>query len=214
MAELEFTVAGAGSEPLAATPHLSFDLVLHNRAPERTIENVILQTQIRIPTALRVYEACDLAPLRDLFGPPEQWGNTLRSLLWASVSVSVPRFADRRQVKLLIPCTHDFDLATTKYFDALGGGDIPLEFLFSGSVFYRDRGGPLQIDQIAWSKEATYSLPAATWQDLMRRFYQDSVWLRVPRALFDRLVADRLAHGHRSLQDALVHLVADKEPLQ
>ena len=40
-----------------------------------------------------------------------------------------------------VTCTYDFDVVGTKYFAALEDGEIPLEFLFSGTVFYRRKAG-------------------------------------------------------------------------
>jgi hypothetical protein len=47
-----------------------------------------------------------------------------------------------------VPCTFDFDLAATKYFPALGSGEIPLCVMFSGTVFYQSEDGALQIAHV------------------------------------------------------------------
>ena len=44
-------------------------------------------------------------------------------------------------VDLPVPCSSDFNLAATKYFAALEEGEIPLCFLFSGTIFYEARRG-------------------------------------------------------------------------
>ena len=79
--------------------------------------------------------------LRDLFGEPERWGQTLRAMLWTHASVVVPPFSGEAMADLPVACTYDFNVAATKYFYALEDGEIPLDFLFSGSVFYRGRRG-------------------------------------------------------------------------
>ena len=56
--------------------------------------------------------------------------------------------------RLPLPCSFDFGLAATKYFDALEGGDIPLCFLFSGTIFYESPEAGLQVAQVPWEKEA------------------------------------------------------------
>ena len=38
-----------------------------------------------------------------------------------------------------MPCTYDLEVAASRYLDALADGEVPLEFLFSGSVFYAAR---------------------------------------------------------------------------
>ena len=49
-------------------------------------------------------------------------------------------------------CSYDFNLAATKYFAALEGGDLPLCFLFSGTIFHEAGDGALQVAQISWEK--------------------------------------------------------------
>ena len=82
--------------------------------------------------------------LRDLFGEPERWGQTLRNLLWTNTSAVIPRFTGTTTVDLQVPCTFDFNVATTKYFNGLADGDIPVCLMFSGTVFYADAAGSLQ----------------------------------------------------------------------
>ena len=76
--------------------------------------------------------------LHDLFGEPARWGQTLRPLLWANVSLVVPGFQDQTTVIVPLPCTFDFTVATTKYFHGLSGGEIPLAVFFSGTLFHTD----------------------------------------------------------------------------
>ena len=88
-------------------------------------------------------------------------------MLWTHVSAVVPPFTGDGVVDLPVPCSSDFNLAATKYFAALDGGEIPLCFLFSGTIFYEAGDGALQVAQIPWEKEADFRLPAATWHGLM-----------------------------------------------
>ena len=94
-----------------------------------------------------------------------------------------------------MPCTYDFEVAAARYFQALGDGEVPLEFLFSGTVFYAGRRGALQTAQIAWDKEAEFRLPVSRrGSETMDRYFPGTAWLRLrPRAL-DRLAAYRAAH--------------------
>ena len=48
-----------------------------------------------------------------------------------------------------VPCTFDFNVAATKYFDGLETGEVSSELQFSGTVFYRDWSGLLQVMQIS-----------------------------------------------------------------
>jgi hypothetical protein len=79
----------------------------------------------------------------------------------------------------------------TKYFAALEDGEIPLEFLFSGTVFYRKDGGALQVARISWEKEAHFRLPVRVWREMMDHYFPNSAWLRLPKDTFDRLYAFR-----------------------
>jgi hypothetical protein len=99
----------------------------------------------------------------------------------------VTRFSGGRVFEMPVACTYDFDVVGTKYFAALGGGDIPLEFLFSGTVFYRKDGGALQVAQISWEKEAKFRLPVRLWRDMMDHYFPNSAWLRLHKNIFDRL---------------------------
>jgi hypothetical protein len=66
-------------------------------------------------------------------------------LLWTHASVVAPQFTGSSIVSLQVPCTFDFNVAATKYFYALEDGEIPLDFLFSGSVFYQEPLGALPV---------------------------------------------------------------------
>ena len=62
-------------------------------------------------------------------------------MLWTHASVVVPPFTGETTAEVPVSCTYDFNVAATKYFYALEDGEIPLDFLFSGSVFYQDAAG-------------------------------------------------------------------------
>src|SRR5205814_682493 len=102
------------------------------------IQSVALSSQILIEASRRRYNPCEREALSELFGEPERWSRTLRSLLWCHAGVTVPSFRDRVEVALPVPCTFDFNVAAAKYFHgAAGEDDIPLRFQFSGTIFYR-----------------------------------------------------------------------------
>src|SRR5262249_11275206 len=143
--------------------------------------------QINIEPARRRYRGPEQARLLDLFGTPERWGQTLRPFLWTHVSAAVPPFTAASAVDLAVPCSFDFNLAATKYFDALEGSDIPLCFLFNGTIFYEAVDGALQVTQISWEKEANFRLPAAAWRGLMDAYYPNCAWLCLGKEVFDRL---------------------------
>jgi hypothetical protein len=195
MPELNFRVEGAQAVPYGATPMLAFKLHVTNTGGEEAIHTVALRAQIQIEVTRRHYSAGEQSRLVDLFGEPERWGQTLRSMLWTHAIVMVPPFAKETVVDLEVPCTFDFNVAATKYFHGLAEGDLPLNFLFSGTVFYADASDHLQVAPISWEKEAKFSLPLKAWKDVIDHYYPNSAWLYLRRDVFDRLYQYKVRHG-------------------
>ncbi len=178
------------------------------------IQAIALRCQVRIEPARRHYEAAEKERLLDLFGTPERWGQTLRPMLWTHVVAVVPPFACAGAVDLPVPCSADFNLAATKYFDALDEGEIPLCFLFSGTIFYEADDDALQVAQISWEKEADFRLPASTWRAMMDQHYPNTAWLTLHKDVFDRLALYRSRRGIPSWDGALERLLsAAEEPV-
>ncbi|MEK8091045.1 DUF6084 family protein [Methylocystis sp. IM3] len=211
MANLSFTIERVEAEKFSATPLLLFSLRMINAEQAQRIENIELNCQIRLEPTQRVYSPSERERLAELFGAPERWGETLRSLLWTQIHVSVPGFEREKTVQLPVPCTHDFNIASAKYFYGLNDGDAPLSFLFSGSLFYKDACGDLQIEQIPWSKEARFRLPVAIWRDLMNAYYPNAELLRVSAEIFNRLNDFKRRNGLLSFDDTLHRLLRNVE---
>lgn len=203
MVDLDFRIEDVAVEKYSAAPLLLFELHVVNRTPELHVLNVMLNCQIRIDPTRRRYEGGEHDRLSDLFGPPSRWGETLRSLLWTHASICVPSIDPERKIELPVPCSFDFNIAATKYFHGLEGDDAPLNFLFSGSIFYRDGDGGLQIAQIPWTKECAYRLPVATWRAMMDRYYPQSAWLCLDRDAFEGLDSYRRRLGLPTFERAL-----------
>lgn len=185
---LTFAVESAEAVRYAAAPTIAFGLEISS---DGDVRSMMLQAQIRIAAPDRAYDDAAQERLRDLFGPPEGWGRTLRSLLWTHATLLVPPFSDTTTVEMPIACTYDFEVAAAKYLHALEDGDVPLEFLFSGTVFYPGAGGALQTARLSWESEAPFRMPVAVWKEAVERAFPGSAWLRVHRELFDRLAAYR-----------------------
>jgi hypothetical protein len=207
MPDLNFAVVGAEVPTYAATPTLNFKLRVTNANEQERIHSVTLRSQIQIAATRRKYNADEQARLLDVFGEPQRWGETLRSQLWTHISVVVPPFTGSTVVDLPIPCTYDFEVLSTKYFNALEDGDIPLSFLFSGTIFYE--GGQLQVGQISWSKEATFRLPVKLWQEMIAHYYPNSTWIRLQKHAFDQLYQYKLRKGLPTWEDVIAHLLQD-----
>src|SRR5579862_6695885 len=114
---------------------LGFTLRVTNRPCDEIIHTAVVRCQIQLDVTKRQYDSEEAVKLRDLFGERDRWGSTLKTLLWTHVG---------------------FIVAATKYFYALAEGEVPLTFLFSGTVFY---GQPLQVAPIPWDQEAKFRLP-------------------------------------------------------
>ena len=133
MPDLAFAVTGAGRLEHAAAPTVRFALRITSGGA--AVRAIVLDVQVRIAATRRAYPRAD-DRLFELFGARKDWGTTLRSLLWTRTTQSVPPFTGQTDVDLLVPCTYDLDVTATRYLDALPDGEVPLEFLFSGTVFY------------------------------------------------------------------------------
>ena len=203
MVDLDFAVERASVTPHAVAPMLSLALRMTNQTPEIPVRNVLLRCQVRIEPGRRRYDPAEQEALSDLFGVPARWGETLRGFLWTHTSVLVPGFDAECLVDLPLPCSFDFNVAATKYFHGLEAGEVPLSLLFSGSIFYAETDGRLQIDQVSWSKEANFRLPVALWRDMMQHYYPGGMWLCLPRDIFDRLYRFKRERGFATWEQAL-----------
>jgi hypothetical protein len=211
MPDLSITVGGAEAVRFAATPMIAFGMHLKNSDPLETLYTVVLRCQIQIEVARRTYSGADQAKLRDLFGEPERWGQTLRSLLWTHASVVAPQFTGSTVVSMQVPCTFDFNVAATKYFNGLADGDIPLCLMFSGTVFYADAEGSLRVAPISWDKETRFRLPLRVWQDMMDLYYPNMAWLNLRRDVFERLHAYKVRNGIPSWEETIGKILFEAE---
>ena len=203
MPDLDFHISGAEVVPYAAAPLLSFRLAVRSAEPEETIHSVVLKCQVRIEVTRRRYDRDEEARLRDLFGEPERWGQTLRAMLWTHTSAVLQPFTGATVAELQVPCSYDFNLAATKYFYGLARGEVPLSFLFSGSIFYQDEAGALQVWPVSWTKEAQFRLPVSTWQRLMDLYYPNLAFLQLRRDVYDRLYQYKVRNGIPTWEEAI-----------
>ncbi len=207
MPDLNFEVVDAEAPAFAAVPTLIFKLRIENAIRQENIHSVVLRCQIQINVTRRRYSAEAQARLLEVFGEPKRWSDTLRPFLWTHANTTVPQFSESITVDLPVPCTYDFEVAGTKYFDALGDGEIPLTFLFSGTIFYEGETGNLQVGQISWSKEATYRLPVALWREMIERYFPNSAWIRMRKDVFDRLYQYKATHSLPTWEEVFVQLL-------
>jgi len=206
MPDLDFRVEEAEALEFAAVPSLLFKLHIEN-LEEEPIRSVALNTQIRIAATQRHYDTAEQERLLEVFGEPHRWGNTLRSLLWTHTTLQVPPFSGSTVVDMPVPGTYDFEVVAAKYFHALEDGEVPLEFLFSGTVFYAGEDGRLQIVRVPWEKEAQFRLPVRVWKEMMDRYFPNSAWIRLRKDAFDRLYNYKVRRGLPTWEDAVESLL-------
>jgi Family of unknown function (DUF6084) len=206
--EPEFAVIGAAGRRHAAVPALEFDVTVAE--PEgRSVYMIALSVQVMIEPARRRYEDAERERLVDLFGPPERWATTTRSLVWHKVDVVVPSFTGSTTFRVPIPASYDLELVAAKYFYSLEGGEVPLAFNFNGSVMYRGGDGDVQMSLIPWSCSAEFRMPVATWRDLMEHYYPRTGWIALHADTIEALRAEKVRRGLPTIDACVAALVAE-----
>jgi hypothetical protein len=205
--DLSFQIESAEVAEFSAAPQITFKLRVSNADAAQAIQAVTLRCQIQIEVTRRRYASRDQEALRDLYGEPSRWNQTLRNLLWTHITTNLPPFQGSTLADLAVPCTFDFNIAATKYFYALGDGEVPLCFQFSGTVFYSGPGGSMLAAPISWDKEARFSLPVKTWRDMMDHYHPNQAWLCLRREVFDRLYDYKVSRGVPTWEEALEDLL-------
>jgi hypothetical protein len=211
MPDLNFKIEQAEPQRFTVAPTLLFKLRIANAMPNETVHSVALRCQIQLEVTRRQYTPADQSNLKDLFGEPDRWSQTLKTMLWTHASVVAPAFSDAAVVDLSVPCTFDFNVAATKYFHGLADGDVPLNFLFSGTVFYADESGALQVAPIPWDKEARFRLPVKAWHEMMEIYYPNSAWLCLRRDVFEKIYQYKVERGIPTWEQALENLLPAEE---
>ncbi len=211
MPDLSFEIVAANPVRDMITPALAFDLRLTNPFPEQSIHAVLLRCQIQIEVARRRYSSTEQNQLRDLFDEPSRWGDTLRSMTWMNTSVNIPAFSGSTIYPITVPCTFDFSVATAKYFHGIADGEVPLTFLFSGSIFFDAGQGALQVAPISWNKEARFRLPVQAWKNLMDLHYPNTACLNLRRDVFDELYRFKISEGYATFEETIQRMLAIAE---
>jgi hypothetical protein len=212
MPDLDFTITDVDVPLHAAVPQLHFKLDVKNADPSKPIYTVILHCQIQLETIKRNYSPEEKDKLRDLFGAPERWGQTLRNTLWTHTQMTIPAFTESAQVNLPVPCTYDLNVVGTKYFYALESGEVPLLFLFSGTIFYTAADDRLQVSQIAWNKESSFRMPVTTWQAMIHHYYPGTTYIVLQQDTFDHLYAFKRDQSLPTWEHAIERLLSSAAP--
>jgi hypothetical protein len=202
--DVTFAVDDVTPEPYSVTPILTAAIAVTAAEP---VHAIALRCQVRIDPLRRAYTDAEADGLTDLFGPRERWGATQHTFLWQHAATMVPGFTGATRVGLPLECTYDVEVASAKYLYALHDGAIPLQFLFSGTVFGHGERG-FTVAQIPWDREDRYDLPVAVWRELIARHFPGTGWLRLRHETIAALTAYRSAHGLLSCDEALSTLLA------
>jgi hypothetical protein len=206
MSAYSFSVLDVVAEPYAVAPQLTARL----RVQESTgqlIHAIALRCQVRIEPQRRGYDNTEEDGLRGLFGDRVRWPDTLRPFLWMHCSTTVQGFTDATELDLPLPCTYDLDVIGSRYLHALGAGKVPLNLLFSGTVFTRGSTG-FGVEQVPWHCEARYDMPVAVWRQMMDAYFPNTGWIRLDRDVLTSLADYRARHGLTGWDETVRTLLA------
>lgn len=206
MAELSFQVVDLAPEPYAVTPILTARIAVAVPGDD-PVHAIALRCQVRVDPLRRGYADFEAAGLTDLFGPRERWATTQRTFLWQHCAAMVPGFTGATEVALGLDCTYDFEVTAAKYLHALRDGLVPLQFLFSGTVFMAGERG-FSVQQVPWDCEDRYDMPVSVWRDLIQQHYPGGGWVRLDHDTVAALNAYKAARGLLGLDDAVTDLLA------
>src|SRR6201999_629369 len=158
-AGISFAVLDVTPEPYSVSPVLTARVEVANSADD-PVHAIALRCQVRIEPLRRSYSDDEASGLADLFGPRERWATTQRTFLWQHCAAMVPAFLGSNEITLPLECTYDFEVTAAKYLHALGDGALPLQFLFSGTIFTPGQRG-FSVQQVSWDCEDHYDMPVA-----------------------------------------------------
>lgn len=203
--DLAFTVVDVTPEPYAVTPMLIARIGV-SASGDEPVHTIALRCQIRFEPLRRGYSDEEAVGLADLFGPRERWASSQHTFVWQHCTAMVQGFTGSTEVSLPLECTYDFEVAGAKYLHALRDGIVPLQFLFSGTVFRAGAHG-FSVQQVPWDCEDHYRMPVSVWRDLIQQHYPDNGWVRLPHDTVEALATYKSERGLLSIDDAVTSLL-------
>ncbi|MFZ1995665.1 MAG: DUF6084 family protein [Solirubrobacteraceae bacterium] len=207
--EVEFAVLGARPLKYAAAPMLALDLEV-TETHGRPVYMLALSIQLMIEPARRAYDEAAHERLVELFGAPERWAVTTRSLVWSALDIVVPAFTGRTTVTVPIACHYDLELAASKYLHSLTDGEAPLALHFNGMVYYPREDGGLQIVLLPWSNSIGFRMPVRVWHETIEHYYPGTAWVGLRSETLEALQRAKLARGLATLDDTVTALLEDR----
>jgi hypothetical protein len=202
---VSFEVLDVTAEPYSVSPLLTARVGV-TAGGEDPVHAIALRCQVRIEPLRRTYSDDEAAGLMDLFGGRERWASTQRTFLWQHCTAMVPGFIGHTTATLPLDCTYDFEVAAAHYLHALRGGAVPLQFLFSGTIFVNSERG-FSVQQVSWDCEDNYSMPVTVWRDLIAQHYPNSGWIRLSHETIAELARFKSAHGMLDFDHAVTFLL-------
>ncbi|OBJ33729.1 hypothetical protein A5621_19500 [Mycobacterium colombiense] len=202
---VSFEVLDVTAEPYSVSPVLTARVGV-TAGGDDPVHAIALRCQVRIEPLRRAYSDDEAAGLMDLFGPRERWASTQRTFLWQHCTAMVPGFTGHTTAALPLDCTYDFEVAASKYLHALRDGAVPLQFLFSGTIFLNSERG-FSVQQVSWDCEDNYAMPVTVWRDLIAQHYPNSGWIRLSHETITELAGYKSAHGMLDFDHAVTSLL-------
>ena len=206
--EPEFAAIGVRQVRYAAAPTLMLDLQV-SESSGRPVYMIALTIQLMIEPARRSYDEKTRAGLVELFGPPERWAVTTRSLVWTQLDVLVPAFTGSTTVPVPIPCSYDLELAAAKYLYSLADGEAPLTLHFNGTIYYPQDDGSLQMVLVPWNKSIDLRMPVSVWRGTIEHYYPNTNWIALRSETLGALQRAKLARGAATFDACLQALLAE-----
>jgi hypothetical protein len=200
--EPEFAVLSARPVRHAAAPMLTLDLQV-SEPSGRQVYMIALRIQLMLEPARRAYDDQTRVKLVELFGEPERWAVTTRSLVWTQLDVLVPAFTGTTTVSVPVACSSDLELAAAKYLYSLPDGIAPLAMHFNGTIYYRDDDGALQMVLVPWNTSIDFRMPVSVWRETIEHYYPGMGWAALRADTLAALQRAKLDRGLSTL-DATV----------
>jgi len=166
-----------------------------------------LTINLMIEPARRSYDEQTRERLIELFGTPDRWAVTTRSLVWSALDVVVPAFTGSTTVMVPIACHYDLELAAAKYLHSLPDGEAPLALHFNGMVYYPGDDGGLQMVLIPWTKSIDFRMPVAVWRETVEHYYPNTGWVALRSQTLEALQRAKLQRGLPTLDAAISELL-------
>jgi Family of unknown function (DUF6084) len=206
--EVEFAVLGARPVKYAAAPMLALDLeVTETRG--RHVYMLALTVQLMIEPARRAYDDDAHERLVELFGAPERWAVTTRSLVWSALDVVVPAFTGRTTVTVPIACHYDLELAAAKYLHSLADGEAPLALHFNGMIYYPAEDGGLQMVLVPWTKSIEFRMPVSVWEETIEHYYPNTGWVALRSETLEALQREKLTRGLATIDACVEQMLGE-----